>query len=205
MRARSSTWFLALQLVAATNALANGYGIRVDAERLDWPRWQVRLQLNAEFHSMPAANGLAVLQAAPRARSGSLFGDYYLASPRLGNAGGLRLTSGVVVGQRGSLLGPGSPASLEHGFAGTVTHNLAPVPASLDAGAETTLTWPYLGVGYSGNSLRGGWGVSADLGLAAQNPGAIRLGRTFGSQPFDELVRDMRLTPVLQLGVSYRF
>lgn len=205
MWARSSTWLLALGLVAATDALADGQGIRVDAERLDWPRWQARLQLNAEFYAAGTASGLAILQAAPRARSGSLFGDYYVAHPRLGDAGGLRLTSGVVVGQRGSLFGPGSPANLEPGFATAVTHNLAPVAASPDAGADTTLTWPYLGVGYSGSSLRGGWGFSADLGLAAQNPGAVRLGRALGSQALDELVRDMRLTPVLQLGVSYRF
>jgi len=207
MRARSSIWLFALWFVGATNALADGRGIRVDANGLDWPRWQARLQLNIESQSATAPLGFGVLQTTvPRARSGALFGDYYVARPRLGDAGGLRLTSGIVVGQRGSLFGPGSPASLENAFSAAVVRNLAPAPAtSPDAIEDTTLTWPYLGVGYSGSSLRGGWGFSADLGLAAQNPGAIRLGRAVGNQPLDELVRDMRLTPVLQLGVSYRF
>jgi hypothetical protein len=79
------------------------------------------------------------------------------------------------------------------------------VPAGGDTIADSTLTWPYLGVGYSGSSLRGGWGFSADLGLAAQNPGAIRLGRAFSGQPLEDLVRDLQVTPVLQLGVSYQF
>lgn len=205
MRAHSSTWLLALWFIGVGNALADGRGIQVDAERFDWPRWQARLQLNAEVQSAVTANGFAVLPVAPIARSGALFGDYYLAPPRLGDAGGLRLTSGIVVGQRGSLFGPGSLASLEQGVTATVARSLVPVPASLDTSSDTSLTWPYFGVGYSGSSLRGGWGFSADLGLAAQNPGAIRLGRAFSSQPLDDLVRDMRLTPVLQLGVSYRF
>jgi hypothetical protein len=64
------------------------------------------------------------------------------------------------------------------------------------------LAWPYLGIGYSDASLRGGWGFSADLGLAAQSFGAAR---SLGSQSLDDTIRDMRLTPVLQLGVSYRF
>lgn len=206
MRTRSSIWLLALWLIGPSSVLADGGGLRVDAERLDWPRWQARLQLNAEYQPVMAGIGLVAVQAPLRARSGSLFGDYYLARPRLGDAGGLRLTSGIVVGQRGSLFGPGSPASLEDSFAASVAYNVVPVgTGSIDAPADAMLTWPYLGVGYSGSSLRGGWGFSADLGLTAQNPAAVRLGRAFGSQPLDDVVRDLRLTPVFQLGVSYRF
>jgi hypothetical protein len=67
------------------------------------------------------------------------------------------------------------------------------------------LAWPYVGVGYSDSSVRGGWGFSADLGLAAQNFGLQRAARSLGNQSLDDFVRDLRLTPVLQLGVSYRF
>jgi len=77
-------------------------------------------------------------------------------------------------------------------------------PGLADPAADSTLTWPYLGVGYSGSSLRYGLNFSADLGLAAQNPGAIRLGRV-GSAGLDEFARELKLMPVLQLGVSYRF
>jgi hypothetical protein len=73
-----------------------------------------------------------------------------------------------------------------------------------DPTADTTLTWPYLGVGYSGSSMRYGLNFSADLGLAAQNPGAIRFGRV-GTSGLDDFARELRLMPVIQLGVSYRF
>jgi len=69
------------------------------------------------------------------------------------------------------------------------------------AGDNATL--PYLGIGYTGLSPRNGWGFSADLGLVAKNPGnALRAG---GGQSLDEMIRDMRMTPLLQLGVSYAF
>jgi predicted membrane channel-forming protein YqfA (hemolysin III family) len=53
--------------------------------------------------------------------------------------------------------------------------------------------------------LRGGWGFSADLGVAAQNGGNQRLMRSLMSQSLDDTLRELRFTPVLQLGVSYRF
>jgi hypothetical protein len=188
-------------VLGATSVWGDGRGLTVDVDRVDWPRWQARLQLNSE-NTVPS---LATDPVAPgsilRARSASLLGDYYVMRPRFGEAGGLRLTSGVVVGSRGSLFSPGAAPSLGEGFTATLARNQSGLPASLDKPADATLTWPYLGVGYSDTSQRGGWGFSADLGMAAQNPGAVR----FGSQPLEEMVRELRLTPVLQLGVSYRF
>ncbi|HEY9240222.1 MAG TPA: hypothetical protein VIP10_15360, partial [Burkholderiaceae bacterium] len=72
--------------------------------------------------------------------------------------------------------------------------------------AETT-TVPYLGVGYTNLSVRSGWSFSADLGLVAQGNGSLgRLGRSLsGAQSLDDAVREMRMTPLLQLGVSYAF
>jgi len=68
-------------------------------------------------------------------------------------------------------------------------------------------TLPYLGVGYTGLSPRGGWSFNADLGLVSLSPGnAVKLGRFLGGgQGLDETVRDMRWSPVMQLGVSYSF
>jgi hypothetical protein len=63
---------------------------------------------------------------------------------------------------------------------------------------------PYLGLGYTGLSARGGWGFSADLGLIGSARGqGLQFNRAGPS--LDEVLRDMRLTPVLQLGVSYSF
>jgi hypothetical protein len=68
-------------------------------------------------------------------------------------------------------------------------------------------TAPYLGIGYTGMSIKGGLSFSADVGVAAMNPGpGLRFGRVVsGAQSFDDMLRELRLTPVIQLGVSYSF
>ena len=66
---------------------------------------------------------------------------------------------------------------------------------------------PYLGIGYTGLSSKGGWGFSADVGVVALSPrSTVKLGRVLGgTQSLDDVLRDMRLSPLLQLGVSYSF
>jgi len=176
-------------------------GLTVDIDRLGWPQWQARLQLATQ----PIAS--APLWSSPegglRPRSGAVFSDYYVGRPQFGQTGGLRVTSGIVLGPRGAVFGP-VPTTLASGFAATSTMR-AGLPLSVDPNGDNTLAWPYVGVGYSDSSLRGGWGFSADLGLAAQNFGLQRTARSLGNQSLDDFVRDLRLTPVLQLGVSYRF
>jgi hypothetical protein len=102
---------------------------------------------------------------------------------------GFRATSGIIVGTRQPVLGSTAPA----------------VP-SVDAGHENS-TVPYLGVGYSSLVARSGWSFSADLGVVSRSPGSVvRLGRVFNSaQSLDDVLRDMRLAPHVQLGVSYSF
>jgi hypothetical protein len=136
-------------------------------------------------------------------------GDYYFSRSLVGarQLGGFRATSGLIVGPR-SLLG-----SAQGGFAsgnafsiGSRSIGLAPAPLAGDPAAETT-TAPYLGVGYTNLSVRNGWSFNADLGLVAQGSGSgARLGRGLtGGQSLDDAVREMRMTPLLQLGVSYAF
>jgi len=188
-------------LTAAACAIAgSGQGLSVDADRFAWPQWQTRLQLATE----PLNPQLASFEGATlRPRSAALFGDYYVTRPYIGQAGGLRVTSGLVAGTRGAVIGPGQATPPgEFGFSTQARPSLG--SASIDAGSDT-LTWPYLGIGYSDTSLRGGWGFSADLGLAAQSFGLSRAARSLGNLSLDEMVHDMRLMPVVQLGVSYRF
>ena len=65
-------------------------------------------------------------------------------------------------------------------------------------------TLSYVGIGYTGQSLRGGWGFSADLGLAVSGlADGLRLNRSALS--LDEGIRAGRYQAVLQLGLSYRF
>lgn len=150
-------------------------GLTPPDERLLWPQWQARLTLSS--------TQLAPVSLLDRG-AGAVLGDYYFDAPGLrlpAATGGLRATSGLLApAWRGSSLLPGS-SSLE--------------------------TTPYLGIGYTGLAVKGGWGISADLGLALENPaGATRLGRAvFGNQGFDSALRELRLSPVLQLGMRYAF
>jgi hypothetical protein len=152
---------------------------------------------------LPAAVG-HVESATLRPRSAALFGDYYVSRPFFGSAGGMRLTSGLVTGPRGAVFGPGQAmAPSPFGFSAVSRGPASSMPA--DANGEGTQTLPYVGIGYSGSSVSGGWGFSADLGIAAENAGNQRLMRSLMSQSLDDTLRELRLTPVLQLGVSYRF
>ena len=65
---------------------------------------------------------------------------------------------------------------------------------------------PYLGLGFTGAAWRS-VAITADLGLVAERPSnAGGLGRAvFGNQGMDSALRDLRLSPVLQLGVRYQF
>lgn len=191
-----ATLFAAAPLGAAW---AQNEGLLAHPDKLPWPRWQARLALGSTAPLWrsdlfgPDAYGL---------KSGSLglMGDYYFARSASadGRASGFRATSGLVVGPRPALwmVSPavsGNPAfSLDR-------HTYA------DSAESSAL--PYVGVGYSGLSGRNGWNFSADFGLVAvsgRNP--VRLGRAFSGTPaLDELVRDLRLSPVLQVGVSYSF
>ena len=93
-----------------------------------------------------------------------------------------QLSPNLAVGQRSiSLLSPGLEA--------------------IDPGASLS----YLGIGYSGQSLRGGWGFSADLGMISNaSIAGLRLGRSNASG-MEDVLRDLRYKPVLQLGLSYSY
>jgi len=183
-----------------------GSGLTVKGDEFQWPRWQGRL-------SMPSASPAATRTFGPAdpGLSGlTLMGDYYLTGSLLGakRAGGFRATSGVVVGPRSltaANLGAGSGGN---GFNVDRRSTSAPLTAVLPGDQSVDApTLPYLGVGYTGLSPRGGWSFNADLGVVSLSPGnAVKFGRFLGGgQSLDDTVRDMRWSPVVQLGVSYSF
>jgi len=136
-------------------------------------RWQARIELDTvPQYALPSGVPLGPQHLLQMTR---LLGDYQLDALRFGQAGGLRLTGGLLLNARQPLL----------------------------AGADSR-TWPYLGIGYAGQGARGDWGFSADVGLAAQNPG--RVGRIFsGTADLSDTLRELRLQPVIKLGVTYSF
>jgi hypothetical protein len=157
-----------------------------------WPQWQARRTVLAA-----TAPPLSLWTAEQRGPDDSvapsqvmlLVGDYFFSRPGLSwwpKNGALRASTGLVVTHR-------SGAGLRQPFE-------AP-------GATASASLPYVGLGYSGLSAKGSWSFTADLGMIAENPsGAGRAGRAlFGSQGLEAALRELRLTPLLQLSVRYEF
>ncbi len=193
MRTRCSPALLLLLLTGP--AWADG-GLTINPEQTPWPRWQARVGLST---TSPLRSELGL--GSGQLQGGRLLGDYYFVnSPSFGLAGvsgGFRATSGLLLSPRGPSLSMATVPAL--GGALSVSQQTS----STDLSGDPNRTVPYLGFGYTGLSAKGGWGITADVGVMALNPGSgLRLGR---GQSLDDVVRDMRLTPVLQLGVSYSF
>lgn len=142
-----------------------------------------------------------------KVRALSVMGDVYLggdASMRA-RSGGFRATSGIIVGSpvwgSAALASAKAPLSIDR----RIVSPWATGPGLQPDPSRESGTVPYVGVGYSSLASQQGWSFSADLGVVSLSPGkAVRLGRG-GVQGLDEVVREMRLSPVVQLGVSYSF
>jgi hypothetical protein len=194
---------------AAVDARAlEGAGLVPSSKESVWPRWQGRLSL-ATAAPLLRADPMNADGNGPRLAGASVLGDYYFTRslPRLGDSGGFRATSGMLLGARTSSMlstAPGlggRPFTVDRRSVGGL--QLAGAP---DAPTDSGSAVPYVGLGYTGLASRGGWGFSADLGVMALNPGSVKLGRVFGGgQNLDDALRELRLSPLVQVGVSYSF
>ena len=200
---RYTAWMLAGVIALPFNVAyaADGDGTASAGPQPTWARWQGRLSLGVN----EAPWRLGADSPAAKLSNASLLGDYYfgdaLASPHL--LGGFRATSGLIFGAR-SRPSAGVP-SLANGSAfsiGSRSYGQAAAPFSADPYADTA-TQPYLGLGYTGLSVRSGWAFSADLGVLARSYGPSRA--ALASQTLDDAIRQMRMTPVVQLGAAYAF
>jgi hypothetical protein len=207
-------------------ALATGLPCRAEAaaeqaprsllDSLSWDRVQGRLAFATNTLSLRADDTRGREFDGTKVSSVTLIGSYYLSpSPPLSQLSfsGLRATSGLMIGQRSPLWGiPGSSSASfsvdrRRGGGGSGS-NIASADGPADTSATTgSNNTPYVGIGYTGLGGKGNWGFSADLGIISLSPGSIvRLGRVFnGSQNLDDMVRDLRFAPVVQLGISYSF
>lgn len=202
-------------LLCAAGAAVAGSGLNVDKIGGYWSAQQTRLQLNATVvdAAMPWAHGgVAYGWAGPAATAASLGGDYYFSKNLVDAAApqsGLRASSALLVRPSGVSLSQLAWASRSmSSFAAPSRPVLGYRGAALvDAQAPTVDALPYVGIGYSDYSLKSGWGFWADIGLVVQSPGAIGgLGRSLsGTQGLDDMVRELQLSPMLQLGVNYSF
>ena len=205
---RTTPWILLGFLAAAPIASSwavEGDGLTPGGRSVQWPQWQGRVSLGMSAAG-PRAD--AFNRDSPTLTGASLLGDYYFSRFDRGAiaGGGFRATSGVFVGTRSSLLAF-SPLSAGRGFnierRSLSSFALAPNPDNNNDSAV-----PYLGLGYTGLYGKSGWGFSADIGVMALVGGgsAVKLGRVFtGNQSLDDALHEMRLSPLLQVGVSYSF
>ena len=195
---RAKPWISAatLSTIALWAGSAIAEGLSTDADRVPWARFDARV--------LPLGAPQWKSELAPYERSGlklgrlGIVGDMYFGSGVASSEhGGFRATGGLVAGTRQF----SSATSLDRRAISP------PGVASTSDPAIDSSTVPYLGVGYSNAWPKSGWRLSADLGLVSYSPGsATGVGRVLGgSQSLDDLVRDLRLAPVLQLGVSYSF
>ncbi|WP_310384828.1 hypothetical protein [Roseateles sp.] len=170
------------------------------------PSWQARLQLSS-LEPAPAGSYQPQHYTGSRLLSANLLGDYYLTGSGLnGVQGGLRATGGLMLGSLSqSSAGLALGASSGGGQYWSVDQRSINLASPLGDANDPYGSMSYLGIGYTGQSLRGGWGFSADLGLVnGSATSSLRLG-TNRSQGMEDLLRDMRYRPVLQLGLSYSY
>lgn len=200
-----SVWALVL---AAGGAAADG-GLKVGPQGGFWSEVQTQLRFNAVVvETTPPLLGYAKTTdwSSHASAAASLSGDYYF-SRDLNDAAappsGFRASGALLIRP------PGVPLS-DLAWSSRAATSLAlpprhPYGAPSDPGTLSAM--PYLGIGYSDYSLKSGWGFWADIGLVVQSPGsALGVGRALtGAQGLDDLVRELRLSPMLQLGVNYSF
>ena len=206
--ARSMT---ALCLAAAVLPSLAGEGIKIDLATGFWASESSKVRVNALWvASLPQASGFGPDSEAPLAAS--VLGDYYFTlspTPQLFSLSGFRASSGLLIRQPGVSLSDLALTSRSAAAFGVPSHLLLPsVPSPLTdttAGQYTSL--PYVGLGYSGIHAKSGWGFWADVGLVMGNPGSVLgFGRVVsGTQSADDLLRELRLAPLVQLGVNYSF
>ncbi len=174
-----------------------------------WPHWEGRIGVVLDRADGPLQSPFALSSAGAsglKMHSMHLLSDYYF-------AGGFRATAGLI---RGSTNLPWWPSS-EQGNTGLNLSLQRIDLLNLPGQEHSTLsedpyrTVPYVGAGYSTHlgeaSGVGVWRFNADLGIISLNSRNINRMRNVlsGEQGVDELLRELRLRPVLKFSVNYAF
>lgn len=191
---------LSLNLLGALSVASAAQGLAPPAAETLWPHWQARITLVTANSNPLALAPLSSSGQAPRGlRGAALLGDYIFATPAYGQ---FRASGGVVSGPLVGLPLATATAGARLGVSVLGSAGTAWAP-----GADTPTTLPYLGLGFSGATGLGGLALTADLGVVAERPeAAAGVGRAlFGNQGVERALREMRLSPVLQLGMRYTF
>jgi hypothetical protein len=193
-------------LLCAAGLVAAEGGLKVGAVGGFWSDVQTKLRFSAAVvDSAPPPVGYPTMAGTqdPVPLGASLGGDYYFSRDLAAASrppSGFRASGALLIRQPGVSLSDLSWQSR------SITSLAAPQPLT-DPSHLGISTMPYLGIGYSDYSLKSGWGFWADIGLVVQSPGgALGMGRVLsGAQSVEDLARELRMSPMLQLGVNYSF
>lgn len=212
---RSSTTTLTGDLATASiglhaprQAATNGNGLTLNEPPSTnlWPHWEGRIGVVLDRPADPMSNSFVLAQPANnglKVYSMHVLSDYYF-------AGGFRATAGLV---RGSSNLPWWPSEQQ----GATGLNLSMQRLDVlghpghDGRLDDDRTSPYLGAGYSTRlaSLRAdsAWRFNADLGLISINSNNIdRISRALqGDAGVENIIRELRLRPVVKVSVNYAF
>ncbi len=201
-RSKVATVVIAAGLSCACHA---GPGLATPQAETWWPQWQARLSLQV-LPLTGHSNAPLALTQQRGVQGGAVLGDYYF-SRQL--AGHFRASGGLMVGSLGgapvSFVAAPTAASTPARLGLALASAAAPAPGT--PASESAEAVPYLGFGYAGSLWRDSIALTADLGLVSERPSAAgSVGRAvFGNQGMNQALRDMRLSPVLQLGMRYKF
>ena len=192
---------------------ADGTGLRANDASWFQGRWQARIELSQGLSARHHGDPYHLAADTPRRslRGVAVLRDYYfdwgepldlaLAAP-----GGLRATGGLVVTPRSGAATPSSRRVGAYGASATGLRGTTIANAWSDPNSDL-IPVPYVGLGYTQLPGRTGWGFRADFGLMALSPqSAVKFGSALsGAQGIDDVLGDMRLSPLIQIGVSYSF
>ena len=170
-----------------------------------WPRWQARISVATAAPGWRAADAAVEDAIGLQLQSTSLLGDCLFQlgpAPAERHGGGFRATSGVLCRHR-ACRGSAPPRRR-----GRAAFERRPAPARRSAtpiaaaDGRDTGTLPYIGVGYSSLACPERLGLQRrPRAWSRSHPDAVRLGRRVRRHRSTSTtcVRDMRLTPVVQL------
>ena len=156
---------------------ASAQSLKAPPDAFGGHAWTTRVELDAR----PSTRlNSAFIAERPGSQSLHFLGDYQFSDWRLGNGGGLRLTSGIIFSARTLTV-----SYLEN---------------------ETATALPYAGIGYSASSnTNNSWAWSADVGFTANGLGSLRLDRLLSGSANLSTDGNMRLSPQIRLGMRVQF
>ncbi len=183
-----------LWAVATAAGAADGISAPPAAEL--WPQWQARISLQTAAVSPLSLAAPWLHDASTDAHAvqgAAVIGDYTFARSSFG---AFRASGGLVVGRHG-----GAPR-LSSANGAEVGVSLRNTVGAWDARDDAAVASPYVGIGFSGGPWHDTVVLSADLGLVADRD---RTRALFGTQGVERALRELRVAPLVQLGVHVRF